>query len=77
MDSNHERSVPFAPMPYIIYDNRGGGRFLCVRNCYNETTAIMQNIKSGWTFTAHGIRRYPDGTIVWDYSTGGRFEKCS
>lgn len=68
------RSVPFVPMEHLIYRNRGGGCFLCRRVFRSGVDAIMQNITSGWTFTAHGIRRYEDGTIVWDYSTGGRFE---
>ena len=68
------RAGPFVPMERLTYRNRGGGEFLCRWVFPSGVDAIMQNIASGWTFTAHGIRRYADGTIVWDYSTGGRFE---
>ena len=37
----------------------------------------MKNIKSGWTFMAHGIGIYIDSRIDWDYSTGGRFEEVT
>ena len=53
------------------YTNKGGGEFLCLRG-YNGD-ADMQNVKSGWTFKAHGVQQYEDGTIEWDYSTGGHF----
>ena len=33
------------------------------------------NIASGWTLSAHGIVRYEDGTIEWDYSKGGCFNE--
>lgn len=68
------RSVPFVPIARLIYRNRGGGEFLCRRVFPSGVDAIMQNIISGWTFTAHGLRRFADGTIVWDWSSGGRFE---
>ena len=33
----------------------------------------MQNIESLWTLQANGCGMYGDGTIDWDYSTGGHF----
>ena len=33
----------------------------------------MINEKSGWTITVHNVRMYDDGSIEWDYSTGGHF----
>ena len=56
-----------------IYKNKGGGEFLCLRNYTYD--AMMKNVKSGWTFMAHGVQQYEDGTIEWDYSTGGRFDQ--
>lgn len=54
-------------------------RFVCVRRWYSDEysahNAVMRNILSGWTFTAHGVNMYEDGTIDWDFSTNGRFEK--
>lgn len=62
----------FTPAEGEIYENEGGGAFRCLyRNSKYE--AVMRNIGSGWTFTAHGIGIYDDGKIDWDYSTGGHF----
>lgn len=58
-----------------IYKNRGGGEFRCIRGL--DGNAVMQNIASGWTFKANRIFQYEDGTIEWDYSTGGHFERLS
>ena len=49
------------------------GRYCCQRVRYGGHEAWMQNTVSGWTLVAHGITRYEDGTIEWDYSTGGGF----
>ena len=35
--------------------------------------AKLQSIKSYWTFIAHGIGRYDDGSIDWDYQKSGYF----
>lgn len=63
---------PFTPQPGAGYWNQGGGVYDCI-SVQGERSAVMQNRKSGWTFTAHGIGMYADGSIDWDYSTGGRF----
>lgn len=68
------------PTPGTTYINKGGGAYLCGDVWKNDTldqsySASMTNIKSGWTFIAHGITQYVDGSIEWDYSTGGRFEE--
>lgn len=54
------------------YRNRAGGTFYCMTG---GETPIMQNVASGWTLVAHTVTVYDDGTIEWDYSTGGYFEK--
>lgn len=64
---------PFAPTPGEIYENRGGGKYLC--QFFYKDTAGMINVNSGWDFEAHGCGIYPDGKIDWDYSTKGRFEQ--
>lgn len=66
------------PTQGTVYVNRNGSEYLCGDVWKNDTPepsycASMTNKKSGWTFIAHGIIQYPDGTIEWDYSTGGRF----
>lgn len=55
-----------------VYKNKGGGEFLCIRGFDGD--AVMQNTASGWTFKANGVIQYDDGTVEWDYSTGGHFE---
>lgn len=42
---------------------------------YEPGEAKLQSVASYWTFIAHGIGRYDDGSIDWDYSTGGYFTK--
>ena len=44
-----------------------------VESPYSDSTYQLENIDSGWVLTAHGINLYPDGTIDWDFSTGGHF----
>lgn len=66
----------FTPAIGKIYENNGGGTYRCLR-ADEIGEAVMQNTKTGWTLNAHGCGIYEDGTIDWDYSTGGRFEKKS
>lgn len=65
---------PFKPIQGNTYTNRGdaNAKYLCIQDC---DLSIMQNVSSGWTFIAHGVGIYEDGTIDWDYSTGGHFRK--
>lgn len=68
----------FTPKEGQVYTNNGGGEYRCIYIGsgfgIGPGIAEMQNIKSGWTLIAHGCGIYEDGTIDWDYSTGGRFE---
>lgn len=67
---------PFKPEKGTIYENNGGGTFECVgqaRYGHIGWEANFRNVKSGWTFEARGVHRYPDGKIDWDYSVQGRF----
>ena len=41
---------------------------------WSDYNCELQSVHSGWTFTAHGTKIYPDGSIEWDFSTNGRFE---
>lgn len=36
--------------------------------------ALLENVESGWTFMAHGIRFNGD-KIYWSYSSGGYFKE--
>ena len=62
----------FSPEVGTIYQNHGGGTFKCLQVYgYN---AKFRNIKSGWTFYAHECHKYTDGSIDWNWSTGGSFQ---
>ena len=74
--AKRQNPKPFTPREGTIYENAGGGRYLCTRSWDEDTwTARFMNTASGWELVAHGIVRYEDGTIEWDYSTEGHFEK--
>ena len=73
--AKRQNPTRFIPETGVIYANAGGGNFRCLRGGGYTATALMQNIASGWTCVAHGIVRYEDGTIEWDYSTGGYFDQ--
>lgn len=65
---------PFTPGIGRVYTGAGSsGTYRCIDSWCRE--AILQNLRSGWTFLAHGIGCYADGAIDWDYSTGGSFAK--
>ena len=64
----------FQPRLRQIYTNEGGGDYMCISE-NGDNNATMVNMISGWTFMAWGIGVYADGTIDWDWSTNGRFEK--
>ena len=68
------QSQPFAPKAGETYRNISGGTYRC--RWVNGTVADMINVKSGWSFLAHGCRRYFDGSIEWDYSTDGYFAEA-
>jgi len=63
----------YAPEKGRIYENESGGLYRCERWDPYTKTAVMQNVNSSWTFTAHGIGIYIDEKIDWDYSTDGYF----
>ena len=55
-----------------------GSSFICLETlstAYSAYSAKLQNVVSGWTFTAQGVNMYADGTIDWDFSTDGHFVK--
>ena len=60
------------PVPGVIYHNRNGVDYKCIE-ALSDHSAIMERVTDKWTFTAHGVQRYHDGTIEWNYSTGGRW----
>ena len=82
-----DKGEAFRPEFGKTYLNRAGGKYLCIGNTANaeepeywnagggcsETSAILINVESRWTFEAKGVIRYMDGTIEWGRSVGGRF----
>lgn len=63
------------PVEGYIYENAGGGRYLCEAVYEIPGDARMTNIVSGWTMLVHGLVQYDDGTIEWDSSHHGFFGK--
>lgn len=63
------------------YTLRNGGEYRCLR-VWNtnkvhlgECSAVLIRDKDGWELTAHGIQQNEDGTIEWNYSTGGHWSR--
>lgn len=71
--ANLQTRKDFMPIVGEIYKNEGGGQFICECVYPDEKTARFKNINSNWSVLAHGIGRYADGTIDWDFSTYGFF----
>lgn len=63
----------FIPEPGKTYHNQGGGDFKCLGKPDQVGSVPMENVLSGWILNAHGVGIYNDGSIDWDYSTGGYF----
>ncbi len=74
------KRMRFTPTPGEVYRLKGGSEYKCLCVALDMPhQAILQSTTSRWTFLAKGIGRYENGTIDWDYSIGGHFEKefCS
>lgn len=67
------------PIVNQTYTNRNGSEYRCtsvaeaIRPC--ETTALFTRVRDGWSLQAAGILQYDDGTIEWNYSTGGHWPR--
>ena len=59
---------------YKLHD-RDGYVLECIRlipdDKYSPYTALVRSTVTGWTIVIHGVNQYPDGSIDWDFSTGG------
>lgn len=40
---------------------------------YSVYTALVRSTITGWTMVVHGTNMYDDGSIDWDFSTGGHW----
>ena len=65
----------FVPVPGHTYCNEGGGSYKCISVSPLTGDARLRNVISGWTFDAHGVGIYPNGSIDWDWSKNGCFEE--
>ncbi len=73
--TEREKFIPDVGATYPLngYDK---SYYQCVQLCADSPyDAHMVNTVTGWSFVAHGLGVYPNGTIDWDYSTGGNFQK--
>lgn len=74
------------PVVGQTYRNRNGGEYRCIGTSFyaddarkqravslGEHIAWFERVKDGWQLAAHGVIQYEDGTIEWNYSTGGHF----
>lgn len=60
------------------YTNFNGNTYLCLQSGIGsqpgrEMTAKFERQPDGWTIEAHGVAQFEDGSIEWDYSTGGHW----
>lgn len=62
------------PAPGQVYRNRNGQDYRCI-TALSGHDAILERVSDHWTLIAHGVQQYRDGSIEWDYSTGGRWER--
>ena len=42
-------------------------------DAYDRHAALVRSTISGWTMVVHGTNIYEDGSIDWDFSTGGHW----
>ena len=70
MNNKYVTRQNFTPEVGMVYINDNGQSYTCLRSWPGE--ALMKSA-GGWVCTAHGCGIYADGTIDWDYSTGGYF----
>ena len=63
--------------PGTVYTLRNQSKYLCLDTLEPELPgmcrAILQRESDGYTLIANGTRMNADGSIEWDYSTGGHF----
>ena len=73
-----------------IYRNRNGSEYRCTGNAaypddiqkerslaLGEHRASMLRLTDGWAIEVYGIHQYEDGTVEWNYSSGGSFQSES
>ena len=79
--NKHNCTTDFGPSKRIIpehgkiYNLHGGGSYICVEVLQDENPAgaVMRRLSDGYVLIAHGLWLAQNGTIHWDYSTGGHW----
>lgn len=65
------------PITGRIYRNRNGRDYLCIQTIRHtlpdDSLAVFERITDNWHLVAHGVMQYEDGTIEWNYSSGGHW----
>lgn len=66
------------PEPGKTYKTKNQGTVRCLkswREFDGTTVAILENVHSGWTVEAHGIRQETRlGNLIWRYEKGGHIK---
>lgn len=81
MINNIMKSHYITPEVGRIYTLRGGGDYECLsvtdadRVKQGECSAVFLRVSDGWKSTVHGLQKSDNGTVEWDYSTGGHWVK--
>lgn len=70
-----ERAMLKVGSLYKLHDREGLVLevFRLVPDQYSEYTAMVRSTITGWTMIVHGTNMYEDGSIDWDFSTGGHW----
>lgn len=81
MINNIVKSHYITPEVGQIYTLRSGGEYKCLsvsdadRVEQGECSAVFLRVSDGWESTVHGLQKSDNGTVEWDYSTGGHWTK--
>lgn len=75
--NNSVRATLEAGTVYTLHGEKSTFECICqLSDFYSpQHTFRLINTLSGWSFIAHGVNIYEDGTIDWDFSTDGHFVK--
>ena len=64
----------FVPVINRIYTNRNDRQYRCTGVVEGSRPwETVDGLSDGWSLMAHGPQIYEDGTIEWNYSTGGHW----
>lgn len=70
----HKKPKYIIPEHKACYRDRHGSIYECVAHLCGYDV-ILERVPDHYRFVAHGIQQHKDGTIEWDYSTGGHWNE--